>query len=868
MDDRVTDSVPDEFPLQPPALAAGAVVAGRYVVADVLGAGGSAVVYRAFDRTLRQDVALKVLRRERTTPASLTRLRREVAVARNVASPHLVRVFDIAATESDTFVTMELIEGESLRARVERGPLPIDDVLRIAEQLLEALAALHAAKVVHRDIKPSNVLMDRDGDAKLADFGLAVDPAADGERATQTGALVGTAEYMSPEQIIGTPLDARSDLYSFGVLLYECLTGQLPFGSRSTVAAMLAHVRERPRSVRHHRKDVPRWFARLVSRLLEKDRAQRVDSASAALRMVRQKRVPLAWSRIGAVAAIVTLIAGSIAGGAILVQRRHAFESLRPSAKGGIEAIDRSGNVLWRREDFRAIASAPGTWDGRVRWIAAMPARTSAPPGERSTVSFLDPENGRTSWTAPLPNPATSAFPQFPDLYSVIDVRAVDLDRDGSDEVSVAFVHEYWPAYLVVYDVEHRSARAVFVHSGGLGPTGVADVNGDGRNELIVTGLNNRFGWYSVLAALDIAPIDPENGRERYTLASSPDTRHSYSNPEMLLWYQLMQPYFSYQRRFEVDTARRTLTLDFGSPQPYVVSFDGFLNSSPSNRDAAARNTIREAAWESLRRADQMLASSAPASAIEAAAEAMRNAEMCADPVLLEVARRAKARAFIRLGRVADAEAELRSVMKRSPSAPNIAFDAARHMHLGGLLPDAVRWYRVGLLAGDSEHIGRFRYEFVQGAVLALVEMEKFDEAEQFLTESRAIRASFPEETTYRNYVRWRRGRTDIRIASVAGNVAMDPDLHKYWTLEFRHATGELRGRELAAAVAKERARGNLFDGLLLSLESVALAEAGDAESARRAADTALDLTEPNAGTDTVVRAHITLVRDRARSVR
>ncbi|HSN68800.1 MAG TPA: serine/threonine-protein kinase, partial [Thermoanaerobaculia bacterium] len=266
-----------------PTLAPGTVVAGRFEIVRALGSGGSSIVYEALDTALSARVALKILRADRATPAALKRLRREASIAREANDPRLVRVWDIGDAPEGAFISMELVEGESLRAVVERGPLAVGDAIRIGTEVVAALEKLHALGVIHRDLKPSNVLIAPDGAVKLADFGLARHWEGDESRATQADALVGTVEYLSPEQALGKPLDPRTDLYSFGVLLFEMLTGSVPFRSESTLGAVLAHVNARAPDLREVRPDLPPWLARVVARLLEKRPGDRYASATQVL---------------------------------------------------------------------------------------------------------------------------------------------------------------------------------------------------------------------------------------------------------------------------------------------------------------------------------------------------------------------------------------------------------------------------------------------------------------------------------------------------------------------------------------------------------------------------------------------------------
>ncbi|HJT15749.1 MAG TPA: serine/threonine-protein kinase, partial [Thermoanaerobaculia bacterium] len=265
MHDFVTETVDGPLPAigLPAALQAGTVLDGRYRIERLLGHGGSAMVYAARDLKLNQDVALKMLRADRLTQTAVKRLRREVATARTVSDPRLVRMFDIIESDQGTYLTMELFDAPTLGMWMSGRRLAIEEVVQIASEILSALGALHAAQIIHRDLKPTNVLIDDGGRVKLGDFGLALHLQSGESRLTQTASLVGTFEYLSPEQALGRNVDARSDLYSLGVLLFEMLTGELPFETESSVAAAVAHVNRQAPNVRKLRRDTPRWLARV-----------------------------------------------------------------------------------------------------------------------------------------------------------------------------------------------------------------------------------------------------------------------------------------------------------------------------------------------------------------------------------------------------------------------------------------------------------------------------------------------------------------------------------------------------------------------------------------------------------------------------
>ena len=302
-------------------LAAGAVLGGRYRIEGVLGVGGMGVVYRAMDLALEVPVALKLLRPELAhREDAFARFRQELLLARQVSSPRVVRIHDLAQHEGRWLISMDFIEGESLDRHLDRtGPLPVDDALRIARQIAEGLAAAHAKDVVHRDLKPANILLDARGNAYISDFGVARSLATSGQ--TRTGAVVGTPDYLSPEQARGTTADARSDLYALGLMLYEMLAGALPFAGGTVAEVLAQRMLQVPPPVTRERKDTPPWVARLVDRLLRPQPAHRFQSADDVITAIDRREVPRRWQDrfdrrvVGALAALAVLavLAGGVA---------------------------------------------------------------------------------------------------------------------------------------------------------------------------------------------------------------------------------------------------------------------------------------------------------------------------------------------------------------------------------------------------------------------------------------------------------------------------------------------------------------------------------------------------------------------------
>jgi len=257
----------------------GTLFGNRYEILSILGQGGMGRVYKARDREVDKLIALKTIRLDTADgPEALARFKQELVLARKVTHKNVVRIFDLGEAEGLKFFTMEYIEGESLKAAIRRrGALPPVEAASLSRQILGALAEAHAEGIVHRDLKPQNVMVDKAGTAHLMDFGIA--RATDTTGMTATGAVVGTPDYMSPEQVKGEKAGPESDLFSFGVILYEMLTGELPYQADSPVSKVMMRLSHRPRPVREISKDVPRYLDAIVRRCLEIDPDLRYRSA-------------------------------------------------------------------------------------------------------------------------------------------------------------------------------------------------------------------------------------------------------------------------------------------------------------------------------------------------------------------------------------------------------------------------------------------------------------------------------------------------------------------------------------------------------------------------------------------------------------
>ncbi len=272
------------------SLPPGHLLGDRYRIEAALGMGGMGMVYRAIDCELNVPVALKLIRGEYAdNPQIVERFKKEITIARRVTHRNVARIYDMGEAEGFRYISMEYIEGRDLAGLVaEKGRFGVEETLSMLRQVCAALKEAHASGVVHRDLKPHNIMLDASGGAHVMDFGIAM--AADAGGMTRTGALVGTPEYMSPEQAEGRRVDHRSDIYSLGITLYEILAGDAPFKGDTTWEVIRKQVTQRPQSIRRLRKDVPEWLDTLILKCLEKDPALRYQSVGEILNdLDRQK---------------------------------------------------------------------------------------------------------------------------------------------------------------------------------------------------------------------------------------------------------------------------------------------------------------------------------------------------------------------------------------------------------------------------------------------------------------------------------------------------------------------------------------------------------------------------------------------------
>jgi len=257
----------------------GTLVGGRYRLDERIGHGGMSTVYRGFDTVLERQVAIKVLHRSIATDSDqLERFRREARAVAQLNHPHIVTVIDAGEDDSTAYIVFEYVDGENLKDLVRReGPLPLPEAIAYAVEISRGLAAAHAHHIVHRDVKPQNVLIDAEGSAKITDFGIARTLTEEG--LTADGRVLGTTDYVSPEQALGHPVTPQSDIYSLGIVLFELVTGDVPFHGETPVAVAMKHVREEVPDLQARRGHVSAALAAVVERATAKDLARRYPDA-------------------------------------------------------------------------------------------------------------------------------------------------------------------------------------------------------------------------------------------------------------------------------------------------------------------------------------------------------------------------------------------------------------------------------------------------------------------------------------------------------------------------------------------------------------------------------------------------------------
>ncbi len=331
------------FEILAKGLTTGTTFASRYEVVGELGKGGMGRVYKALDKEINEEVAIKLLKPEIASDEStVERFRNELKFARKIAHKNVCKMYHIAKEEETPYIIMEYVPGEDLKSLVKRkGKLTDKEAISIAKHVCEGLVEAHRLGVVHRDLKPQNIMIDKEGDAKIMDFGIARSVEAPG--VTQTGMMIGTPDYISPEQAEGEEADQRSDIYCLGVILYEMVTGRVPFKGDTALSVALKHKSKLPPDPKKLNPEVSDDLSRLILICMEKDRERRYQTAGELLseldkiekgirikvRMPLKRKLEIKWKNIllygGVPLVLILLIAGAIS---LFTGRAEAIDSI------------------------------------------------------------------------------------------------------------------------------------------------------------------------------------------------------------------------------------------------------------------------------------------------------------------------------------------------------------------------------------------------------------------------------------------------------------------------------------------------------------------------------------------------------------
>jgi eukaryotic-like serine/threonine-protein kinase len=413
----------------------GTVLSERYRLESKLGSGGMSTVYLARDETLERWVAVKVLHREISDqPDQIERFRREARSVAQVSHPNVVAVIDAGEDGGRPYIVFEYVEGDTLKQRIEQlGRLPLDEAAAYGIEIGRGLAAAHARGLGHRDVKPQNVLIDPEGRAKVTDFGIARELESDG--LTKTGRVLGTTDYVSPEQAMGQEVDARSDIYSLGILLYEMLTGDVPFKAETLVGVAMKHVNEPMPDVQRKRRDASSALAAVIDRSTAKESKKRYADMGAMLDDL-EAALEVEVSRAGTAHGEATTVLESVPEG-----RRHLpTPSRRASIVGVLLVLAATGIALGIAALTGEDENPGGGGGGGGSEVAAIEVQATTdfdPAGDGSEhseeVGLAIDGNPGTSWH-------TETYTASANVQDAADKPGVGLILDAGSPVSATGV--------------------------------------------------------------------------------------------------------------------------------------------------------------------------------------------------------------------------------------------------------------------------------------------------------------------------------------------------------------------------------------------------------------------------------------------
>jgi serine/threonine-protein kinase len=412
----------------------GTVLSGRYRLESKLGSGGMSTVYLAKDETLERLVAVKVLHGEISDqPDQIERFRREARSVAQLSHPNVVAVIDAGEDSGHPYIVFEYVEGETLKQRIDRlHQLPVDEAVAYAIEIGRGLQLAHARRLVHRDVKPQNVLIDAEGRAKVTDFGIARSLESDG--LTKTGRVLGTTDYVSPEQAMGQDVDARSDIYSLAVLLYEMLTGRVPFEAETLVGVAMKHVNEPMPNVQHRRPEVSSAVAAAIERATDKEPKRRYDDMAGMLADL-EGALEVEVARGGGAHGEATTVIESVP------EKRRLLSGRRASMAGVglviVAALVALGFVIFAGEDERRGGGGGGADGSGGEQISLASAEDFDPEGDSSEhpeeVEFAIDDDATSAWS-------TETYDTGPAVVDAAGKAGVGLILDAGEAVEATSV--------------------------------------------------------------------------------------------------------------------------------------------------------------------------------------------------------------------------------------------------------------------------------------------------------------------------------------------------------------------------------------------------------------------------------------------
>lgn len=503
------------------------ITIGKYIIIGELGRGGMGVVYLAQDPDLGREIAIKVLPPELARePILLERFRREGSLLASLNHRSIATVYSVEEFDGLHYITLEVIKGCTLAERIAAGPLDVDSTLRICRQILAALETAYGKGIIHRDLKPSNIMLTEDDHAKVLDFGLAKViagmPGSDVEE-TATGATLGTTGYASPEQLRGTQVDHRADLWSFGCILYECLTGDRLFRGNSQADQIAATLGHKP-NWNSLPADCPPWLLAILKSCLAQDVTDRPASA----REVRQrlsaeqhdsagsiesstavgndaKKEP-AGSRhrpILRIALTALIILSALALGAFAA-REYALSKLHLEAYGKLVSATAPvlGEVWSHRHESDIRVQKTPTWSSKPS--IAYGLSYGWPDG--GGVYVRNNRSGALMWSAQLDSTLLrEAYgPKHPAPYdfNCRDIVFADLDGDSQDELIATWGHHLWAPGCAGIFSKDGTLHRVYFNPGQLYESIPLDLNQDGKEEVLLAGTNHESSYHGATLIL------------------------------------------------------------------------------------------------------------------------------------------------------------------------------------------------------------------------------------------------------------------------------------------------------------------------------------------------------------------------------